>query len=116
MKRLAIGLIALCAVATLALSHTPKRVRAGETPASQAQATMAGTTDHRRPPARASAIPPSIISTDADTTGLLRESLTIAELLDEVNGDSGDGFTPVDRERFAAELKSDPELRDVVSN
>lgn len=46
-----------------------------------------------------------------DTTGLLQEALTIDGLLDAVNADIADGFTPVDRVQFKAQLESDPELR-----
>ncbi|MGQ0430385.1 MAG: hypothetical protein ACT4UQ_10675 [Gammaproteobacteria bacterium] len=50
-----------------------------------------------------------------DTTGLLQESLGIDDLLDEVEADTGDGSTPVDRERLAAALRSDPELRSAMA-
>jgi hypothetical protein len=42
---------------------------------------------------------------ESDTTGLLQESLTVDDLLDEIDADSGDEFTPVDRERLAVELR-----------
>ena len=49
-----------------------------------------------------------------DTTGLLQETITVGELLDEIDADTGEDFTPVDRERLAALLRSDPELRRAV--
>lgn len=51
-------------------------------------------------------IPPMI-----DTTGLLTQSLTIDELLDQVAADAGDEFSAADRLQLAAELRADPELR-----
>ena len=116
MNKLAIGMLALLAFAIFVFSYAPKRAPGGDWPALQAPARAPESTGSTWVRAAARTISPSVISTDVDTTGLLRESLTIAELLDEVNGDSGDGFTPVDRERFAAELESDPQLRDIVSN
>jgi hypothetical protein len=53
---------------------------------------------------------------DWDTTDLMQESMTVDELLVEANADSGEGFTPVDRERLAELLRSDPELRKAVGN
>lgn len=50
----------------------------------------------------------------ADTTGLLQESLTVGELLDAIDADTGEDFRPVDRERLAALLTSDPELQRAV--
>ena len=49
-----------------------------------------------------------------DTTGLLQETITVAELLDQIDADTGEDFTPVDRERLAALLRSDPDLRRAV--
>ncbi len=51
-----------------------------------------------------------------DTTGLLLESVMLDDLLIEANGDSAEGFTPIDRERLAEQLRSDPELRKVVGD
>lgn len=42
---------------------------------------------------------------ESDTTGLLRESLTVDELLDEIDADSGDALASADRERLAVELR-----------
>ncbi|HEX9707881.1 MAG TPA: hypothetical protein VGA24_09620 [Steroidobacteraceae bacterium] len=42
---------------------------------------------------------------ESDTTGLLQESLTVDDLLDGIDFDSGDEFTPIDRERLAVELR-----------
>jgi hypothetical protein len=45
-----------------------------------------------------------------DTTGLL-QSLTLDELLDQVEADSGGAFSVLEREQLATELRADPELR-----
>jgi hypothetical protein len=122
MNMLRIGTITICALATLAGSFALKRniadevldKRAPATPAAAATPARTMTVlaaDDWQSPTPAGASPESEFLSEADTTGLLRESLTIDELLDEVNADSGDGFTPVDRERYAALLRSDPELR-----
>ena len=49
-----------------------------------------------------------------DMTGLLQETITVGELLDEIDADTGEEFTPIDRERLTALLRSDPELRRAV--
>jgi len=45
----------------------------------------------------------------------LQESLGIDELLDIVAADSAEGFTPVDRKQFTAQLESDPASREAPS-
>jgi hypothetical protein len=55
------------------------------------------------------------LSPGPDTTGLLQESLSIGELLDEVSADAGEAFTAADRERLEAALRSDPEIRRSMS-
>ncbi|MEX2151487.1 MAG: hypothetical protein WD793_14840 [Steroidobacteraceae bacterium] len=51
-----------------------------------------------------------------DATGLLHQSLTIDELLDQVEADSGGAFSALEREQLAAELRADPELRKAFVN
>jgi len=50
-----------------------------------------------------------------DTTGLL-QSLTLDELLDQVEADSSGAFSVLEREQLAAELRSDPELREAFAD
>ena len=116
MNKLAIGMVALVAFGTFVLSYAPKRGSGGDLPALQTPAAVSQPPGDGRVPAAAGTIPPFAISTGVDTTGLLRESLSVADLLEEVNGDTGPEFTPVDRERFAAELRSDPDLRDALDH
>lgn len=52
----------------------------------------------------------------ADTTGLLDQSLSIDELLDRVDADTGEDFNPVDREQLATVLRSDPEIRKAMGD
>jgi hypothetical protein len=119
---LRIGAITICALATLAGSFALKRNATSEimhrqqptTPDAVATLDAAvGTAmanDRRRmPPTGAN--PATEFLPQSDTTGLLQESLSIDDLLDIVDADTGDDFTPVDHGRFAALLKSDPELR-----
>jgi hypothetical protein len=126
MDMLRIGTVIICVLATLTGSFALKRniadevldKRAPATPA--AAATRARTmtvlaADDRLRPTPVGASPETELLPESDTTGLLQESLTIDELLDEVNADSGDGFTLVDREQFAALLRSDPELRKALA-
>lgn len=124
MNMLRIATITLCALATLAGSFALKRnftdevldTRAPATPAAAParRMTILAADDWRRPtPTGAS--PASEFLPQSDTTGLLQETLSIDDLLDEVNADSGDGFTLVDREQFAALLRSDPELRKALA-
>jgi hypothetical protein len=123
---LRIGAITICVLATLAGAFALNRNAVSVAPNRQAltapvaATTMAGTSeiltsDDRRLVTPAGAAPASELLPESDTTGLLKESLTIDDLLDKVNADSGDGFTPVDRERFAAMLRSDPELRKAIA-
>jgi hypothetical protein len=53
---------------------------------------------------------PAAIPPLTDTTGLL-QSLTLDELLDQVEADSGGAFSVLEREQLATELRADPELR-----
>ena len=51
------------------------------------------------------------LSSDADTTGLLLESPTVEEFLDLADATSAEPLDHADRERLAALLSSDAELR-----
>jgi len=55
--------------------------------------------------------PPAEPASELDTTGLLQPPLSIDALLDELNTDLGTAAMPVDREEFAAALRTDRELR-----
>lgn len=125
MNMLHIGAISFCALATLAGSIALKRDTAGDVmdqaaptgPA--AAAALAWTTDiatinNRRRTTPAGASHTSEFLPESDTTGLLQESLTIDDLLNEIDADAGIGSSAVDRERFAAVLRSDPELRRAI--
>lgn len=126
MNRLGIGTVAFCGLIALTGLFLLQRVASSNGKSRLALAVpaaaiaRAGTirfakADDRRP-ARMSVSPASELPSDSDTTGLMRESLTIDELLDEVNADSGAGFTPVDRGNFAAWLNSDSALRKTLSD
>lgn len=123
---LRIGAITICALAVLAGSFELKRNATSDitnrqpSTAPAAVTTLARTIDiisanDRRRMTRAGASPVSEFLPQSDTTGLLQESLSIDDLLDEANADPGPGFIPVDRKRFAALLRSDPELRKVIA-
>jgi len=122
---LRIGIIAFCVLATVAGSLALKRNTMGEVFDQRAPAKPVAvatqctmrilTANDRRRPTRTGVSPASERLPESDTTGLLRESLTIGELLDELNADSGAGFTPVDGRRFADLLRSDPELRKAIA-
>jgi len=126
MNMLRVGTITICALATLAGSHALKRNITDEIMDTRAPATSAAAAtpartmtvlaaDDWRHPTLVGASPASEFLPESDTTGLLQDSLTIDDLLDETDADSGDGFTLVDREQFAAELRSDPELRKAIA-
>lgn len=126
MNKLGIGTAAFCGPIALAGLFLLQRVATGDGMSRPAPAVPAAaiaqagmirfvTADDRRT-ARTRVRPASEFPSDSDTTGLLRESLTIDELLDEVNADSGAGFTPVDGASFAALLNSDPALRKALSD
>lgn len=50
-----------------------------------------------------------------DTTGLL-QSLTLDELFDQVEADSGGAFSVLEREQLATELRADPDLRSAFAD
>ncbi len=123
---LRIGVVTFCALATLAGSFALKRNATSDVmdrqrpTAPAAAATLARTIDivtanDRRRMTPAGVSPASEFLPQSDTTGLLQESLSIDDLLDEVNADPGSGFIAVDRDRFAAVLRSDPELRKAIA-
>jgi|APLak6261659120_1056016.scaffolds.fasta_scaffold14231_2 hypothetical protein len=122
---LRIGATTICALAVLAGSFELKRnatsdIRDRQPSTAPATVTTLARTidiisaDDRRRMTPAGAGPASEFLPQSDTTGLLQESLSIDDLLDEVNADPGPGFVPVDRDRFAAMLRSDPELRKAI--
>lgn len=124
MNMLRIGAIIICALAILAgpialKRHTTGVVTNREAPT--AAIASAGpveipTANDRRRMTPAGVSPASEFLPQSDTTGLLQESLSIDDLLDELNADRGAEFIPVNRERFSAVLKSDPELRQAVAD
>ena len=120
-----IAVIVLVALATFAVSFAWHRNPQGggqrERRPADATATLTGpagilTTRDPELPAGPGAIPAHESLPEWDTTGLLQESLTVDELLEAANADSGEGFTPVDRERLAALLLADPELRRTIGD
>lgn len=117
MNKLRIGTITFCALVILIGSFALKRNTTSDIVNPQPPAVPAAAAT----PAGMIGIVTANVSLESeylpesDTTGLLQESLSIDELLDLVNDDPGDGFIPVDRERFAALLRSDPELRKALS-
>jgi hypothetical protein len=126
MNRPSIGTLAFIALATFAVSFALKHNSQGaidsETPAGLAPiVAVAGTTGMRtvadpRRPGRTDASPAAEFPEGPDTTGLLQESLTVDDLLELADADTGGDSEPVDRSTFAALLKSDPELRRVIAN
>ena len=61
--------------------------------------------------AGAGTAPVAELNPDADTTGLLLESQTIEEFLDIAGATSAEPLADADRERLAALIRSDAELR-----
>ena len=118
-----IGLIAFFAVLSFAVSFALKLNAGGESqvgaPAGEPAATaQVSATTVPVAPELQRGIPTAVAAMDGvpeapDTTGL-QQPLGIDELLDMVNADSADGFTPVDRRRFTAQLESDPALRQAL--
>jgi len=120
-----IAVIVLVVLATFAVSYAWHRNPQGgdqrERGSADATATLTGpagipTAVNPGPPAGAGAIPAAEPLPEWDTTELLQESLTVNELVEVANADAGEGFTPVDHERLAALLRSDPELRKAVGD
>ena len=118
------SVIVLVALATFAVSYAWHRNPQGggqrERRTAAATATLTGPAGigaivDREIPARAVS-PAREPLPESDTTGLLQESLTVDELVDGANADSGEGFTPVDRGELAELLRSDPELRKAVGD
>ncbi len=98
MNKLLIGTIAFCTLATVAGLFSLERNVAIDDLNGRALVTAVVA-------APIHAIPAREFLPESDTTGLLRESLTVDELLDEVDADAGDVLTPADRERLTVELR-----------
>lgn len=98
MNRLLIGTIAFCALVTVAGFFASEHRAPIDELIRHAPAAADVTSPVHASPARE-------FLPETDTTGLLRESLTVDELLDEISADSGDALTPEDRERLAVELR-----------
>jgi hypothetical protein len=115
------GTMVACALATLTGSLALMRCTIGDdgkrATRTVAEATIEGITanpfaaepQRRATPRNASA--PAEPLWQTDTTGLLQPPLSIDALLDELNTDIGTAAMPVDREEFAAVLRTDRELR-----
>lgn len=98
MNRPRFGIIAFCTLATVAGFFALKRSAPIDVQNGQAPATAVVAAPIHASPARE-------FLPESDTTGVLQESLTVDDLLDEIDADSGDEFTPIDRERLAVELR-----------
>ena len=98
MNKPLIGIIAFCTLATVAGLFTSKRSAPIDELNGQAPATAIVAAPMDPSPAHE-------FLPESDTTGLLQESLTVDDLLVEIAADSGDEFTPIDRERLAVELR-----------
>jgi hypothetical protein len=96
--KLLTGTIAFCTLAAVAGIFALKRSAPIDDLKRQAPATADVTRPVHAGPARE-------FLPESDTTGLLRESLTVDELLDEIDADAGDALTSADRERLAVELR-----------
>jgi hypothetical protein len=98
MNKLLIGTIVFCALATVAGSFAFKRGAPTDDLNGNEPAITVVTAPVHASPARE-------FLAESDTTGLLQESLTVEDLLEEIDADAGDEFTPIDRERLAVELR-----------
>jgi hypothetical protein len=98
MNKPLIGTIVFCALAAVAASFAFERGPPTDDLNGNAPATIVVTAPVHASPARE-------FLPESDTTGLLQDSLTVEDLLEEIDADSGDEFTPTDRERLAVELR-----------
>ncbi len=107
MNQLLIGTLALCALAALAGSFAFKRDTPIDDENGRAPLTTAVTAavDGRLLQTPIVTGPVHEFLPESDTTGLLQESLTVDDLLDEIEADFAPEFTPVDRRRLEAELR-----------
>lgn len=120
-----IAAIAFGAVLALAATALLLRDGAGSGAGAKPQASLAAVPAIRRtiigPGGRQQLLPavarsrPESMPT-ADTTGLLEQPLSIDELLDSLDADTGKDFSPMDREHLAAVLRSDPEIRKAMGD
>lgn len=119
-----IGLIAFLAVLSFAVTLAMKRHAIGELrvgapagePAAATPVNATGAAPETRQGAPIAAAALNEVPDATDTTGLLEESLGIDELLDIVDADSADGFAPINRKQLAAQLESDPALREALGD
>jgi len=118
------GTIIACALATLtgslALMRCTTADDAKRATRTVAEATIEGITvnpfaaEPQRHATPRTASHPAEALWQSDTTGLLQPPLSIDALLDVLNTDIGTAAMPVDREEFAAVLRTDRELREFL--
>ena len=124
MNAVRIGLIMLCAAASVGAWLSLRDTETPEAPAPQAtRAPMnpfAASTpgSQRTAPATATAMNKARelreLPDESDATDILAARMTLDELLDELDADIGEDGEPIDREAVGASLRTDPALTETL--
>jgi hypothetical protein len=117
MNRVRIGLITLCAAASVGAWLSLRDTETPEAPAPQAtRAPMnpfaASSSSQRTAPATAMNKASELreLPDESDATDILAPKMTLDELLDALDADIGEDGEPIDREAVGAALRTDPAL------
>lgn len=131
MNRVRIGLITLCAAASVGAWLSLRDTETPEAPAPQAtrapmnpfaastpgsSASSADNSWQRTAPAIAlnKASELRELPDESDATDILAPQMTLDELLDALDADIGEGGEPIDREAVGASLRTDPALTETL--
>ena len=122
MNRVRIGLIALCAAASVGAWLSLRDTETPEAPAPQAtRAPMnpfAASTPGPQRTAPATAMNKASelreLPDESDATDILARKMTLDELLDALDADIGEDGEPIDREAVGASLRTDPALTETL--
>ena len=122
MNAVRIGLITLCAAASVGAWLSLRDTETPEAPAPQAtRAPMnpfaASTPDSSQRTAPVTAMNKASereLPDESDAADMLAPKLTLDELLDVLDADIGEGGEPIDREAVGASLRTDPALTETL--
>jgi hypothetical protein len=131
MNAVRIGLITLCATASVGAWLSLRDTQPPEAPAPQAtrarmdpfaastpgsSASSADNSSQRTAPATAMNKASELreLPDESDATDILAPKMTLAELLDALDADIGEDGEPIDRESVGASLRTDPALTETL--
>ena len=122
MNAVRIGLITLCAAASVGAWLSLRDTETAEAPAPQATRAPMNPFDASAPGSQRTAPATAMnkaselreLPDESDATDILAAKMTLDELLDALDADIGEDGEPIDREAVGASLRTDPALTETL--